>query len=666
MADWWHNRPWRMIQTNLREIDMRDIRADRVVADLRSFAANVLMINAAGIIASYPTRLPFHFQSPYLTGDSLQQIIAACHAADIRVIARTDFSKIRRPIYEQHPEWAYQSPQGQIVDYNGDVHVCINGGYQQDAMFRILRELLTTHEFDGIFFNMGGYQTRDYSGRYYGICHCENCRRLFREAYEMELPAREEPTDPAYGPYRQFQAQTRRAHQRAVYELVTTLRPGLCVADHLDQRRGFIRREFNTALDRPLPHWQYDASELTRWARTNYPEMVASNTTVDFIDFPARHVAVSPHQQALRLAQAIASGGSPDYYLIGRLDNHQDRSGFEPIRRIFRYHEANGQVYQGLRSQAGIAMLNGPGANTDEYRGWFRVLVEQHFLFDVLHADAAGEVPWNGYQAVIVPDLPSITGELASRLDGFVRVGGTLVATGRSSFAEADRQTRSEPALACLGIAQVVGLRRDMRSAYLKLDDKAGFGRFDDTDLVYLDGLYVNAQYAQAAQPRMKLIPPHMFGPPERCYYTQVTDHPGLVVHPFGDGKGVYVPWLPGALLHRQGHTNTSDFMADLLEGVAGLHRIGGNILPMVEITLMGSADGSVQVLHLVNGSGHFGNSFFEPATMRDIELRLPLRDRPREARALVGGGEVPFAWDDGTLSLRLPHLGLFEAIALL
>ena len=29
MADWWHNRPWRMIQTNLREIDMRDIRADR-------------------------------------------------------------------------------------------------------------------------------------------------------------------------------------------------------------------------------------------------------------------------------------------------------------------------------------------------------------------------------------------------------------------------------------------------------------------------------------------------------------------------------------------------------------------------------------------------------------------------------------------------------------
>src|SRR5512141_2650841 len=112
MTDWWHNRPWRLIQTNLREIDMFDIRAAQVVSDLQSFKANVLMINAAGIIASYPTKLPFQFQSPYLKGDSLQDIIAACHVASIRVIARTDFSKVRQPIYEQHPDWAYRSAKG--------------------------------------------------------------------------------------------------------------------------------------------------------------------------------------------------------------------------------------------------------------------------------------------------------------------------------------------------------------------------------------------------------------------------------------------------------------------------------------------------------------------------------------------------------------------------
>ena len=74
MADWWANKKtWRFIQTNLREIDMVDILAKQVVADLQAFQANVLMINAAGIIASYPTKLPYHFQSPYLKGDSLKR-----------------------------------------------------------------------------------------------------------------------------------------------------------------------------------------------------------------------------------------------------------------------------------------------------------------------------------------------------------------------------------------------------------------------------------------------------------------------------------------------------------------------------------------------------------------------------------------------------------------
>lgn len=86
MSNWWRTYPWREIQTNFREIDMLELRAEQVVADLQRFKATLLMINAAGIIASYPTELPYHFQSPYLTGDSLEQIIAACHAANIRVM----------------------------------------------------------------------------------------------------------------------------------------------------------------------------------------------------------------------------------------------------------------------------------------------------------------------------------------------------------------------------------------------------------------------------------------------------------------------------------------------------------------------------------------------------------------------------------------------------
>ena len=58
MKHWWEGYPWRMIQTNLR------------------------------------------------------QIIDACHEEGIRVIARTDFSKVHYDLYEQHPEWAVSHRQG--------------------------------------------------------------------------------------------------------------------------------------------------------------------------------------------------------------------------------------------------------------------------------------------------------------------------------------------------------------------------------------------------------------------------------------------------------------------------------------------------------------------------------------------------------------------------
>jgi len=88
MAHWWETHPWRMVQTNLREIDMADIDAVVFAQELKEFGATVVNLNAAGIIASYDTKLAYQPRSQYLTGDSLLQVVDACHAQGIRVIAR--------------------------------------------------------------------------------------------------------------------------------------------------------------------------------------------------------------------------------------------------------------------------------------------------------------------------------------------------------------------------------------------------------------------------------------------------------------------------------------------------------------------------------------------------------------------------------------------------
>ena len=158
--NWWTNYPWRMIQTNLRETDMEDINAEKYARNLADFGATVVLLNAAGIIASYDTKLDFQTKSAYLHADSLSQIIDACHKRGIRVIARTDFSKVRYELYKKHPEWAYRTKDGNIVSYNGDVHVCPNGDYQQKYMFEILKEVLCRFPFDGVFCNMSGFLAR--------------------------------------------------------------------------------------------------------------------------------------------------------------------------------------------------------------------------------------------------------------------------------------------------------------------------------------------------------------------------------------------------------------------------------------------------------------------------------------------------------------------------
>ena len=187
---WWTDYPWRMIQTNLRETDMADIDAEAYAQQLADYGATVVTLNAAGIIASYQTKLDFQTQSPYLTGSSLIEMIEACHKRGIRVIARTDFSKIREPIFEKHPDWAYRDKNGNVVNYNGNIQTCPNGAYQKEKSLEILREVLTTHPFDGVFCNMSGFLVVDYSGVYHGPCHCENCKRLFREQYGLEIPQR--------------------------------------------------------------------------------------------------------------------------------------------------------------------------------------------------------------------------------------------------------------------------------------------------------------------------------------------------------------------------------------------------------------------------------------------------------------------------------------------
>jgi hypothetical protein len=656
---WWKETPWRFIQTNMRQIDMEDMDADRFVEDLKAFEATIVMVNAAGIIASYPTDLPYHFQSPCLHGDGLDKVIERCHEEGIRVIARTDFSKVRRPVYERHPEWAYRTAEGEIVDYNGDVHACVNGGYQQEYVFEIIDEMLKKLPFDGVFCNMGGFQVRDYSYRYYGVCHCESCKRKFREMFGLALPLKEDMNDPVYRKYKLFQRRCIADYEERFYRHVKALSPDIAV-----NGRDFVRMESNTEYGRPLPHWQYSASSNTRCIRgTGQEALPASNTTVDFIGFFYRHVAVSPALQELRMWQNLANLGGLDYYLIGRLDNHDDRSGYAGIQKVFRFHKQHEKELCGLRAWADALLIRSAlWGDSSEERGWIRALTENHILFDELLLEKLEKADLSKYKAVILPDIKFLSEEQAAQLDRFAENGGVVVASGDTGLGDGQLQDRDTVCLRCMGVERVRAVRSDMVSAMLRIreEDKKDFPSFPQTDVIAFGDRFVFADISPKAQRYFGLIPPHPFGPPERCFYTQQTDIPGVTRFPYGKGYGVYLPWLAGTLFCREGYENTAGVMRDVLQSLAGLPSAAPALTPMVEVTAAGTEDRLV--VQLVNNSGHFGTSYYPPIPVEGIEVVLPVGKEPRSAASLKAPGNASFQYKEGLLRLRIERLEEYEA----
>src|SRR5687768_6835849 len=173
---WWMREPVRWVQTNLRETDA-NLNVARLMAELTDMRANVLHFGMGGIAAYYPTKVPFHYASPHMPPgrDLFGEVLREAHARKIRVVGRFDLSKTRKEVLDAHPEWFFRKANGEPVIYNGLYSTCINGGYYRDQGMKILAEALERYEVDGLFFNMFGNQSRDYSGVFVGHCHCDSC-----------------------------------------------------------------------------------------------------------------------------------------------------------------------------------------------------------------------------------------------------------------------------------------------------------------------------------------------------------------------------------------------------------------------------------------------------------------------------------------------------------
>lgn len=641
MANWWTNYPWRIIQPNFREIDTRDFDEDCFIESLKRFSCNAVMLNAGGLMASYPTELADHIRSMYLDGFDLKCLVDRCHKNGIKVIARTDFSKIPLSVYERHPDWAYRKADGEPLVYNGYVQTCLSGGYQGSYMDEILKELLAAVPFDGIYCNMGtatGYIV-DYSMNRYGPCQCEACRKAFKLKYGMDVPLELSKTDKASLVYFRFQQELATAQKKRVTELLRNINPDLayCSVD-------YVRQEANSEFGRELPHWQYQASSHARAIRGM--EREADVADVDFVGFPYRHVAVNPALQELRLWQTLANFGGLDYYVMGRLYDKEDCSTFSRVQKVFRFAAEHEDICYGVESVANVLLVRDSYIiPVPEERGWIRSLTELHILFDETLSGGLGTKDLSSYKTIILPEKPRLTPPVLEKLTAWVQQGGVLLASGQL------------PAMDCFGV-KGSGKRNDQAlGAVLRLEN-------EERPLFMVGKSYWERDYEETAKKFGVYCSPERFGPPELCYPTEKpTGFPAAVKMPCGKGYGISIPWYPAANYYTEGFDNWLEFLKYLLFKLCGCCSVSETLSPMVEITHGRKED--YEVLHFVNASGHFGNSFFDPAILSDQSVTIPWPRGEACCENLDEPGNICWKIEDNKLTVTIPKLGAHACVVI-
>ena len=663
---WYNHTPLRFVQTNLSEMD-GNMDVDVYVKTLLDVSATMVVFNVGGICAFYPTKLPFHYRNPNQKGDLTGEVLKKFHENGIKFIARFDMSKVDESIAAQKPDWLYVGTDGNIVNYNGKVHTCINGGYQQEYVFEILREAITTYPFDAIFFNMGGYTTSDYSQVEHGICQCENCRKRFRDSTGLKLPLKPDMNDPVYRKYRAFQSSTTTELNTRVLNFIKSLDPKLV----FQAKEGeLVRSESGTGFTSSRD-WNYHATENVKRLLGSSKDQTPTDTYNYLMGMDYRHTATSPNIGRIYLAGQMLNGAGPGIYFMGRLENQYDRVFIPTLREMFGFHKTNEKLFTNVQSLGKVGLIMG---SMQEYRGIMKLLIEGHIMFDLIQTSAAGSMKaprkLEDYDALILGNVTSMDDNFISLIDNYVKNGGKILVTGFPGTDVAEGTPLNKIRLQSLGVMPDCEMFPKTRSTYLKVTendkDDLGHEKFNDFDLIMMNSEFLKCKTRDNSKSYLRLVPNTMHGPPEKVYFTEadITEFPGVIATEFGRGKSVFIPWQIGSQYLWKGNNGQRAIFLSAIENLLKIESpLVTDASPLIEMTHLGNRNRAFEWIGMINHSGQIGDAFHEPVPIYNTTIRFKPLKPVKSIHLMRIGKRLKFKQSEGWIECVVPRVNDFEMV---
>ncbi|WP_320122021.1 beta-galactosidase trimerization domain-containing protein [uncultured Sphaerochaeta sp.] len=661
---YWYEKPLRILQTVLREVDAVNYNSTAVVEYMKQTYSNVLVINAGGIFDFFHNPLPTAHIVKQMGGrDILKEISSACNAAGIKVIVRVDFRGVTDEVFKKcPPDWFGKQEDGSPLLTKNTVTPlvapCYNAYYRNEYAIEFINHLLSNYSIDGIWHNALLSDP---------ICYCDRCKDSFKKATGKDLPVERVSEKQDLADYWQWKSVSANRNIQSIRDAVK-LHGGdkVYVAEVFNMFDVDRSQRTGVDLDQIVDVFDFlvcvafltENAKYVSYSDLDYPSILLrylnslSDKKQPVVLFGGngtshRLVMDPPLDTRIWLWETVSLGGGMWNCVFN--GNHpgltHDRRNALIHVDAYRFLAENSESINGMAPYADVAVLYSK-RNKDlfgsedtlvdsynlEIQGIERVLLENHVQHKIISGGQLNPQNLNDVRVLILPNAASLTTEDVLVIKDFVKRGGNLVSTYKSSLYDAEgNQLKNFSLSEVFGIAYSGSDEDTYKDAYQCIEqaDHPLLASIHDTEFIITGCL--TAICNKASNDAITItshVPPVVNQPPEKAWREVYrTDYPSIIENSYHKGKSIYFASQLGKCIYTHGHTDFSTVFSNtlsyLLDNSFVLETNAPSTIHMNLLCKKESEEGRRYILSLINHSTGLHRSVREVLAISDIEIRI-------------------------------------------